>query len=394
MLWIALAILGVYGGRFFGNGIGVLPLLIFPSLAAIVDVAFQRYRFASVRVPDAAIVTGLFLALILPPTAPLAAGATLAIGMIALRHALRTLGRPWFNPAATGILLSAFLFGIPPAWWGSISLPLTVLLGGVVLVWNRRNWELPLAILGAYAIFTVLAPILAAAFVGSPASSSVLLLAATDPAILFFGLFMVPEPRSAPSRRSIGQPVYAVAIALGTAMGLFVLPSVAGIVALLLANLGAAGFRVSRALRLRSDETRPAATPLRRNAERWTVPMRVTAVFAVLLLLAFAVPLATVPGSPGVPLVSSGPPPVASAGGPASATACVHDSKSISASTLSSLHQVLGPSVILSDDPSTGVVVFFDPVNDVTVTETDLYEDFGSAEFNGDDYTVSGCAPG
>lgn len=53
---------------------------------------------------------------------------------------------------------------------------------------------------------------------------------------------------------------------------------------------------------------------------------------------------------------------------------------------------MLGPSVILSYNSGTGAVVFYDPVNHVTVTETDLYEDYGYAEFNGDDYAVSGCA--
>jgi hypothetical protein len=67
--------------------------------------------------------------------------------------------------------------------------------------------------------------------------------------------------------------------------------------------------------------------------------------------------------------------------------------KPIPASTAKSLHQRLGPSVLLSYDGSTGVVKFYDPVNHVTVTETDLYEDYGFAEFNGDDYAVSGCSP-
>jgi hypothetical protein len=49
--------------------------------------------------------------------------------------------------------------------------------------------------------------------------------------------------------------------------------------------------------------------------------------------------------------------------------------------------------VILSYNSGTGVTVFYDPVNQVTVTETDLYEDYGFAEFNGDDYAVSGCSP-
>ena len=31
-------------------------------------------------------------------------------------------------------------------------------------------------------------------------------------------------------------------------------------------------------------------------------------------------------------------------------------------------------------------MVFYDPVNHATVTETNIYEDYGFAEFNGDDY--------
>ena len=42
---------------------------------------------------------------------------------------------------------------------------------------------------------------------------------------------------------------------------------------------------------------------------------------------------------------------------------------------------------------STGQTVFYDPVNQVTITETNLYEDYGYAEFNGDDFAVNGCSP-
>ena len=75
------------------------------------------------------------------------------------------------------------------------------------------------------------------------------------------------------------------------------------------------------------------------------------------------------------------------------ASLCSADNTNIPAATLSSLHSMLGPSVILSYSPNSGLVVFYDPVNQVTVTETDLYEDYGYAEFNGDDFAVSGCAP-
>ena len=80
-------------------------------------------------------------------------------------------------------------------------------------------------------------------------------------------------------------------------------------------------------------------------------------------------------------------------GGGSTGASCAADNPSIPSGTLRSLHQVLGPSVILAYDDSTGRTVFYDPVNQVTVTETNLYEDFGYAEFNGDDYAVAGCSP-
>lgn len=76
-----------------------------------------------------------------------------------------------------------------------------------------------------------------------------------------------------------------------------------------------------------------------------------------------------------------------------STSLCQKDNSSISSATLASLHRALGPSDVLSYNARTGVVVFYDPINAVTVTETDLYEDYGYAEFNGDDYTASGCVP-
>jgi hypothetical protein len=70
---------------------------------------------------------------------------------------------------------------------------------------------------------------------------------------------------------------------------------------------------------------------------------------------------------------------------------CTVDNPSVGSQLATYLHQALGPSVLLSVDTGTGTVVFYDPVNKVTVTETNIYEDYGFAEFNGDDYAVSGC---
>lgn len=71
---------------------------------------------------------------------------------------------------------------------------------------------------------------------------------------------------------------------------------------------------------------------------------------------------------------------------------CTTDNPGVPANVASFLHQRLGPSVILSADTNSGTVVFYDPVNHATVTETNIYEDYGFAEFNGDDYAVMGCS--
>jgi hypothetical protein len=74
-------------------------------------------------------------------------------------------------------------------------------------------------------------------------------------------------------------------------------------------------------------------------------------------------------------------------------TSCTQDNASIPGSTLSALHHRLGPSVIFRYDARTGATVFYDPVNHVTVYETDLFEDYGAAEFNGDDTILAqGCS--
>jgi hypothetical protein len=74
-------------------------------------------------------------------------------------------------------------------------------------------------------------------------------------------------------------------------------------------------------------------------------------------------------------------------------TLCLHDSRVVDHATLRSLHHALGPSVILIYQRTTGIVVYYDPVHHQTVRETDLYQDFGYAEFGTHDAHSPGCVP-
>ncbi|HEV2449122.1 MAG TPA: hypothetical protein VGU43_01780, partial [Thermoplasmata archaeon] len=224
---------------------------------------------------------------------------------------------------------------------------------------------------------------------GTTLDAHVLLLQAVDPSTLFFALFIVVEPRTAPAAEP-EQLLYAGLVGVGAAMFPLVLPTLGILVALLAGNLASMVMRRNAAAReapVASPAPRRSATPTRRPSARWPVSYRVQAgflAFFVLLVVAAVHPVA----HPALPLVQS---PTSLGGSGASTAGCSTDTASVPASTLAQLHKMLGPSVILSYDSSTGVVVFYDPVNHVTVTESDLYEDYGFAEFNGDDSAVSGC---
>lgn len=394
LLWLLLAALAGYGIWFLGGGLGVASAVALPLTAAIVDLAIQRVRFERLRFPDAALATGLFLALLFPPVVPLVAAISTTILAVTLRHALRAKGRPWFNPAALGIVFGALLFGILPAWWGAISEVLVLALGIAVVVWQRSTWRLPAVFLLAYAALAVLMRIIVSISSGVVLVPKVLLLTAVDPTVLFFGLFMVAEPRTAPSDAP-SQVVFAIVVAAAAAMLPLGLPALALPLALLLGNTVALALRWRASLvPSGSADARGrgrAARPRSAAQARWSLGRRVGVGFTVFLLVG-VIALATYSpaSSPAAVLTSHGSP---GGGTVAAATACQTDNASVPSSTLSSLHKSLGPSVILSYTPSTNLVVFYDPVNAVTVTETDLYEDYGFAEFNGDDYTSVGCVP-
>jgi len=401
MVWISLAVLGVYGVDVL-SGLGELSLIVLPLVAVVSDLAFQAARFPKLRFPDAALATGLFLALLFPPVVPLVLAGAATFAAIAIRHALRHRGHPFLNPAVSGVVLGGVVFGLAPAWWvavGPLGEYLMLGLGAILLLRNRRAWRVPLGFFVAFGLVVAAVHLLVSATV----DSNVLFLAVVDPATVFFGLYMVTEPRTAPSDPVL-QPIYGGAVGVGAATLPLVLPSLGVLVALLVVNAAVAVIRVSNSARdARPSRARSRGSASRKRSDlpsRWPIAYRASTVLFVLVVITAAAGLSPVahpqpivvigPGSGGG---GSGSGSGSGGGGGVLLTNCSRDNPSIPASTLSSLHQLLGPSVILSDNPNNGLVVFYDTVNHVTVTESDLYEDFGYAEFNGDDYAVNGCHP-
>jgi Na+-translocating ferredoxin:NAD+ oxidoreductase RnfD subunit len=401
LTWLLLLVLGGYAVAHFG-GLGLTTLIGVPIVAAIADLAFQSVRFTKLRVPDAAIATGVFVALLLPPTVPMFAAGTVAFAAIGVKHVLRRRGRPIMNPAAVGVLLGVFLLGLAPAWWAgvnTVSEVAVVVFGAFLIARNTTTWRLPATFFLVYAPFSVLVKVLLSASL----SPKLLILGVVDPATLFFGLWMVAEPRSAPRDPRL-HPLFAALVAFGATLLPTVLPSTGVLVALVLVGLGSAA--VATATELWRESIGRSASPkpkARARASSWTLGRRTAAGVAVLLIIGLSVVIA--PPTYSTPTTNIGLPPHSSGGGGGGGSSgggggsgvttasCTNDNSSVPSTTLAALHKALGPSVILSYSASTGTTIFYDPVNQVTVTETDLYEDYGFAEFNGDDFAVNGCSP-
>ena len=406
LTWIALLVLGGLAVETL-NGLGLASLIALPIVAALTDLGFQSVRFPHLRVPDAALATGAFVALILPPTAPAVAAGAVAFAAIGIKHAVRLRGRPIVNPAAAGIVLGAVAFGFAPAWWASVSTfgeYALFALAALLIVRTPGSWRLPVVFFLVFAPFSVAVRVA----IGATLAPTVLLLSVLDPATLFFGLFMVPEPRTAPRNPAL-YPLYAAFVAFAAVLFPLFAPGLGPLLALLAVGLGTGVVgAVGRYRASSSSERRKRARAVARDSgpAPWSPGRRVGAGFIVLILVGVVAATAA-PHAP-MPSVALGLPPHSSGGGGSggggsngsggggsgvTTASCTTDNKSIPSSTLGTLHKELGPSVILSYDASTALTVFYDPVNQVTVTETDLYEDYGFAEFNGDDYAVSGCSP-
>lgn len=200
LVWLFLGILVAVGGGFV-SGLRAYPLLAIPVVGAITDLAFQKVRFPKLRFPDAALATSLFLSVIIWPaelTLPLLSIVVVSIG---LRHFVRAGGHPWFNPAAAGLVLATALFALPSSWhvglnWTEIAL--VALFGVVLMVRAPHAWRIPVFYFGTYLLVVLGLTFALGAGARWPLAIEFEVLSGAS---VFFGFFMVTEPRTAPSAR-------------------------------------------------------------------------------------------------------------------------------------------------------------------------------------------------
>ena len=176
---------------------GVLAAVV---VAAGLDLAFVAIRRRKWVFPSGAILSGLFVALVLSPHEPLTVAVVASILAVGSKRLLRLNRSNVFNPAAFGLVATAILFGSGHSWWGSLPglglAGLLVVTAGGAFVADRIN-KLPvvLTFLGGYFLLFSLS-----AIAGDAARFADVFRAPDLHAALFFGLFMLDDPPTCPVR--------------------------------------------------------------------------------------------------------------------------------------------------------------------------------------------------
>jgi electron transport complex protein RnfD len=196
MWWVVFSLLFPVAAATYFFGLKAVVLILFTTLVAVLaEVAFQRSIGKPVTVKDgSAAVTGILLALVLPPTLPLwMAGVGAIVAVVMVKGLFGGLGFNIFNPAlaARAILLASwpvamttwvtpidslttasplFLAKMNEAVPGYLNLfignragslgetsVLAILIGAAILYWKKIiDWPAPAAYIGSVAILTLI----------------------------------------------------------------------------------------------------------------------------------------------------------------------------------------------------------------------------------------------
>jgi Na+-translocating ferredoxin:NAD+ oxidoreductase RnfD subunit len=236
----------------------IVPSVIASVLAAaIIDAPILRRRGRWWTFPDGAVLTGLFVAMVLSAFEPWYVGATTSAAAVLSKYLFRGRTANVFNPAALGLVVTFYAIGTGQDWWGALAdagiVGLVALFATGLFIVDRVN-KMPLALtfLGAYfLLFTVMA------FGGDPRLVAEIFRSPDVNAVLFFAFFILTDPPTSPAKYR-DQILYGVIVATAS-FAIFEL-------------LGAAHYLLSGVLvgnvweawrRRQADARRVAAKPLR-----------------------------------------------------------------------------------------------------------------------------------
>jgi Na+-translocating ferredoxin:NAD+ oxidoreductase RnfD subunit len=167
--------------------------------ASVAELAVGRLDRRPLAWPSSAILSGMIVGFVLGPDTPHVVTATVGVVATLGKHMLATARWHVFNPAALALLISVPLFAPGQSWWGALpdlSWPfiLVLLAAGAFIVHRINKFPLVLSFLGVFfALLGALGRV-------DPATAAELLRTPFLQATLFFALFMLTDPPTAPGR--------------------------------------------------------------------------------------------------------------------------------------------------------------------------------------------------
>lgn len=199
MILILLALLALTARR-EGSGAVAPGLLAAVFSAAILDTALIWLTRGKLNWPSGAILSALFVTLILAPSTPAYVLACTAIVAVNSKYVLRTRLANIFNPAALALVVNYFLFASGQSWWGALPdlpLPFLLLLLTAVFLIAQRIKKVPMVIafLGSYFVFFTIT-----AFIVDPSGVAEIFRVPDANAALFFAGFMLTDPPTSPTK--------------------------------------------------------------------------------------------------------------------------------------------------------------------------------------------------
>lgn len=220
------------------------PLLLAVLVSAVIELLVSRlYLKRALRIPYSAIVTGLIIGSIAPPTGSIAIVSLASAIAVLSKFFIRVRKSNVFNPAALGLLIALPIFGIGDQWWAAsnynvfgIAISITLLL--VIAAYEARRLTA-----AASFILVALASILALA--GISQLSPIMVLTAFLGINFYFAFVMLCEPKTSPSKR-YQQIIFGASVAVLFTVVSFLRINYPLLIALVIGNVAYAIYRAVR----------------------------------------------------------------------------------------------------------------------------------------------------
>jgi Na+-translocating ferredoxin:NAD+ oxidoreductase RnfD subunit len=268
LLTVVLLLLGLTAASHEGFRVVAPGVLSAVAVAATLDVLILRTRHTRWEFPSGAVLTALFVSMVLSAQTPWYVVALTSALAVLTKYIVRTRAGNVFNPAALAIVATFPVFHAGQSWWGAMPevapvLQLALIVSGVFIADRVNRLPLVLAFLAAYfGLFTV------TSFIGDPASVSEVFRTPDLQAVFFFAVFILTDPPTSPVRYQ-DQVIFAMIVALAS-YAIFV--SIGAVYYLLAGVLVGNVWEAWRRVQRRADQIFPTGIPVfLREVSPWRV---------------------------------------------------------------------------------------------------------------------------